>query len=86
MPPDKSVGAALVLTFLFGPFGLFYASVLGGIVMLCFALVIGIATLGVALPVAWFGSMIWGALAASGKHSRHQLRLLQQVGQARRED
>ncbi len=86
MPPDKSVGAALVLTFLFGPFGLFYASVLGGVVMLCFALFIGIVTFGLALPVAWFGSMIWGAIAASGKHSRHQLWLVQQVGQGRRDD
>jgi hypothetical protein len=81
MPPDKSVGAALLLTFLFGPFGLFYASAVGGFVMLAFAIVIGIATIGLGLPVAWFGSMIWGAITASSKHSQHQLWLVQQVGQ-----
>jgi hypothetical protein len=85
MPPDKSVGAALLLTFLFGPFGLFYASVMGGFVMLMLALIIGIVTLGLGLPVAWFGSMIWGAVAASNKHSRHQLWLVQQIGRGRRE-
>ena len=29
----KSVGLAIVLTFLFGPFGLFYASISGGLIM-----------------------------------------------------
>jgi hypothetical protein len=86
MPPDKSVGAALLLTFLFGPFGLFYASVLGGFAMLGFAVVIGVATLGLGLPIAWFGSMIWGAVTASSKHSRHQLWLVQQIGQHRHEE
>jgi hypothetical protein len=86
MPSDKSVGAALLLTFLFGPFGLFYASVLGGVVMLALAIVIGVATLGLGLPLVWFGSMIWGAVAASSKHSRHQLWLVQQIGQGRREE
>jgi hypothetical protein len=40
VPKDKSVGAALVLTFLFGPFGLLYSSILGGLVMLAAALVL----------------------------------------------
>ena len=30
---QKSVGIAFLLAFLFGPFGLLYASVMGGIVM-----------------------------------------------------
>jgi hypothetical protein len=84
MPADKSVGAALLLTFLFGPVGLFYASVVGGFVMIVVTIIIGIATLGLGLPVAWCGCMIWGAVAASNKHSRHQLWLVQQIGQAQR--
>lgn len=31
--PTKSVGIAILLTFLFGPIGLFYASVSGGLIM-----------------------------------------------------
>lgn len=84
MPPDKSVGAALLLTFLFGPLGLFYASVVGGLVMLVVTFFLALVTLGLGLPIAWCGCMIWGAVSASGKHSRHQLWLVQQIGQGQR--
>jgi hypothetical protein len=82
MPPDKSVGAALLLTFLFGPLGLLYASIPGGFVMFVVTIALAVVTLGLGLPVAWCGCMIWGAVAASAKHSRHQLWLVQQIGQA----
>jgi hypothetical protein len=38
----KSVGVALLLTILFGPFGLFYASVKGGLIMLATEVLAGI--------------------------------------------
>ncbi|APX34242.1 hypothetical protein BH708_17735 [Brachybacterium sp. P6-10-X1] len=41
-PPEKSVGVAFVLTFFFGPFGMFYSTVAGALILL------GI-TLGIAL-------------------------------------
>lgn len=68
---SKSVGVALLLTFLFGSFGMFYSTITGGIVMSCInllLLLLGFLTLG----VAWFGffltmpiCMIWAAIAAS---------------------
>jgi hypothetical protein len=75
--PGKSVGVALVLTFFFGPFGMLYSTVSGALIMLgglfiggfLGALLIGF--LGFLLfwfllwPLAWAGSMVWGALAAS---------------------
>lgn len=81
MPSDKSVGAALVLTFLFGPLGLFYVSVLAACVMIVVTIFLGIITLGFGLPVAWCACMIWGGVAASNQHSRHQLWFVQQIQQ-----
>jgi hypothetical protein len=72
MPKDKSVGAALVLTFLFGPLGLLYVTVAGGLILLAAAIVLGILTLGVADIPIWIASMIWGAIGASNRHSEYQ--------------
>src|SRR5437762_3350469 len=84
MPPrDRSVGAALVLTFFFGPLGLLYVSVEGGVLMTLAAGIVFIVTLGVLLPVFWVASMIWGGVQASNQHSAYQAWL---VGQAGRPD
>jgi hypothetical protein len=72
MPKDRSVGAALVLTFFFGPLGLLYVSVLGGLLMTVVWIVVAIFTLGVGLIVLWPITMVWAAISASNKHSRHQ--------------
>lgn len=77
-PSDKSVGAALLLTFLFGPLGVFYSSIIGGLILSAlFIVVIAIAvgTLGIGLVllvVLWPISMLWGALSASRKHRRFE--------------
>ncbi len=81
---DKSVGAALVLTFFFGPIGLLYASVLGAFVLFVLGVIVGIATLGVGDIFIWAACMVWGAVAASNKHSRYQAWLVNQHGQAMR--
>lgn len=81
MPKDKSVGAALVLTFLFGPLGLLYASVVGGLVMILTAVLVAVLTLGLGLLLVWPVTMIWGAIAASNQHSRYQAWLARQSGQ-----
>ena len=68
----KSVGVAFILTFLFGPLGLFYSTVTGGVVMLFVEVVLGIlgfVTFGVAwllFWVVWVVTIIWGCVAASG--------------------
>ena len=49
----KSMGIALILSILFGPLGLLYASVLGGLVLLVFTLIIGAITFGVGALIGW---------------------------------
>ena len=72
MPKDKSVGAALVLTFFFGPFGLFYSAAWwAALLMLLGAIVSGVFTMGIGAGLFWAASMIWGAIAASNKHSKY---------------
>jgi len=61
----KSVGLALVLTFFFGPLGLLYSSVLGGIIMLVASVALAAVTFGISLFLTWPICMIWGAIAAS---------------------
>ena len=72
MPKDRSVGAALVLTFFFGPLGLLYVSILGGLLMTVVWIVVAIFTLGFGLIALWPITMIWAAISASNRHSRHQ--------------
>ena len=71
--PPKSVGLAFVLTLFFGPLGVFYSSVTGGLVLTLGGffggLVFGILTFGfgwlVWWPAVWVASIIWGCVAAS---------------------
>ncbi len=55
----KSMGLALILTFLFGPLGLLYASVKAGVILICIAIVVGFLTLGLGAIVIWPISMVW---------------------------
>lgn len=75
MSPPKSVGVALLLTFFFGPFGMFYSTVSGALIMLAVSFIggffAGILTFGLAWlawwPLVWVASMIWGCVAASNQ-------------------
>ena len=67
-PVDKSVGAALILTFLFGPLGLLYATLAGGLVLTAITLVVGLFTVGFWLFAAWPVSIVWGGVVAIRKH------------------
>lgn len=66
--PPKSMAAALVLTFFFGPLGLFYVDTKAALIMCATGFVIfilSIVTFGLAgflFIVPWFGSMLWAAL------------------------
>ena len=66
----KSVGASLVLTFFFGPLGMFYSTVVGAVVMLVLYLVIGLLTLGLGLIVLHPIAMIWSAVAVSNYNKK----------------
>jgi hypothetical protein len=62
---QKSVGTAFLLAFLFGPIGLLYSSIIGGIVMFILSIIVGIITLGLGLFFVWFGCIIWAVIAAN---------------------
>ena len=66
---DKSVFLALVLTFFFGPLGLFYASASGAAVLIVLAAVGVVPTLGYVLIFVWPASMVWAAIAANNRHN-----------------
>lgn len=61
---QKGVGVAFLLAFFFGPLGLLYASVTGGIVMFFAAIIIGFITLGLGVIFVWIGCIIWAVVAA----------------------
>jgi len=60
----KSVGVSILLTFLFGPLGMFYSTILGALIMLVVSGVVGVMTLGVGLFLTQPICIIWGAVAA----------------------
>ena len=71
--PRKSMAVAIILAFLFGPLGLLYASVTGGLVLLAadlVAIVLSFVTFGLGaflFPLIWIASIIWAVLAVQGK-------------------
>lgn len=62
--PPKIVAAAFFLTLLFGPLGLLYASIGGGIFLTICAVIFVPLTAGVAAILLWPASIIWGVIAA----------------------
>jgi hypothetical protein len=72
---SKSVGLAVVLTIIFGGFGLLYASIGGGILMLILeilAWVVTILTLGLGAPlliILHIVSLIW-AIVSTNSHNK----------------
>jgi hypothetical protein len=67
---QKSLFVAFLLTFLFGPFGIFYVSVAGAIIWILVSIVLSLLTAGGFGLVAWIVSMIWGVVAASNYNKR----------------
>ncbi len=66
----KSVVLSLVLTFLFGPLGMLYSTVPGGLIMIVASLVVALFTFGIGLFVTWPICIIWGAIAASNYNTK----------------
>jgi hypothetical protein len=61
----KNVGLSIILTVILGPLGLFYSSVLGGIIMCLVTIVVGLTTFGLSTLALWPVCMIWAAIAAN---------------------
>ena len=66
----KSVGISLILTFLFGPLGMLYSTVVGGLVMMVVSLAVGVCTAGIGLLLTWPICIIWGALAVTSYNAK----------------
>lgn len=66
----KSTMVAVILAFLFGPLGMMYSTVSGGVIMLIISLIVGIFTLGFGLLFTWPICIIWAALAADKQNKK----------------
>ena len=62
---EKSMVASILLSLIFGPLGLLYASVTGGIVMLLVSIVVAIFTLGFGLLITFPICIIWAVVATN---------------------
>ncbi len=60
---QKSMAITLLLTLFFGPLGLFYTSVAGGVIMLILSILVGVFTFGFGLIATQVICVIWGAVA-----------------------
>lgn len=67
---QKSMGVTILLTILFGPLGMFYSTITGGIVMLLVNIVIAIFTLGLGLFLTWPICVIWAAVATNNHNKK----------------
>lgn len=70
---QKSVGLSLLLTFFFGPLGLLYSTVTGGIVMFLGSAVIALFTAGIGLLFTWPVCMVWGVISVNNYNKGLQL-------------
>jgi hypothetical protein len=68
--PQKSMALALILSFLFGPLGMLYSTVLGAIVMFLVNLILIFPTAGLITFVTWPVGMIWSCMAVSSHNNR----------------
>ncbi|HED65920.1 MAG TPA: hypothetical protein ENJ09_10240 [Planctomycetes bacterium] len=66
----KSVGVAILLTFLLGPLGMLYSTILGAIVMGILFCLAWLITFGLGLFVLWPIAILWAALAAYNHNKR----------------
>ncbi|CAB5038215.1 unannotated protein [freshwater metagenome] len=68
--PQKNVAVAILLAFFFGPLGLLYATVQGGLIMLLIAIVSLPFVFLAAIPqfFVWVGCMVWAGVAVSNQN------------------
>lgn len=66
---EKSMALSIILTFFFGPLGMLYSTITGGIIMMILSLIVGILTLGFGLFITWPIQLIWSCIAVSS-HNR----------------
>jgi Protein of unknown function (DUF2510) len=79
MGTHKNVVGAVVLAFLFGPLGMLYATVTGGVVMFFVNIVVAFLTLGLGLFFTIPLGMLWAGIAASSHNKQLQAVATQQA-------
>ena len=68
--PTKSMGISIILTVLFGPLGMLYSTIWGGIIMFVISAIVGLLTLGLGLIITWPVCIIWAAVATSSYNKK----------------
>lgn len=66
----KSMGVSIILTILFGPLGMLYSTIWGGVIMFVLTAIVGFLTLGFGLIVTWPICIIWAAVATSSYNKK----------------
>lgn len=66
----KSMGISIILTVLFGPLGMLYSTIWGGVIMAVISIIVGIVTLGFGLLLTWPICIIWAAVATSSYNKK----------------
>jgi len=64
--PDcgHNVAVALIATFLLGPFGMFYSTRLGAVVMIALTILVALPTLGFGIVLTLPICLVWAGIAA----------------------
>jgi hypothetical protein len=70
--PQKSMGVSILLTIFFGPLGMFYSTISGGIIMLILCVLAAIFTLGLGIFILWPICVIWAAVATNNHNKKFQ--------------
>ncbi|CAC9444006.1 hypothetical protein [uncultured Gammaproteobacteria bacterium] len=68
--PTKSLIVAILLVIFLGPIGLFYASVIGALIMLVMTAIIGFATFGFGLIIPYIICIIWAIIAVNSYNKK----------------
>lgn len=66
----KSMAVAILLALFFGPLGMLYSTVMGGVIMIVISLLAGIFTLGFGLLITWPICVIWAAVATNSYNKK----------------
>jgi hypothetical protein len=71
---EKSMAASILLSFFFGPFGMFYSTIPGALVMLFAGGAFDLLTMGIGVLLTWPGCILWSTLATNSHNNkvRHQ--------------
>lgn len=66
----KSMAIAILLALFFGPLGMLYSTVMGGVIMIALNILVGIFTLGFGLFITWPICVIWAAVATNSYNKK----------------